>query len=44
MEVSGQPHASAAVTPHAHMQRAPTTKWVGDWRGARARLDILEKR
>jgi hypothetical protein len=36
MEVSGQPHASAALTPGTH--------WIGGLVGPRAGLDDVEKR
>ena len=40
MEVSGQHHAPAALTPEEN----PGTYWVGGWMGIRAGLDVCEKR
>jgi hypothetical protein len=41
MEVSGQLHAPAALTPR---ERAPGTHWIGGWVGPRAVLDAVVKR
>jgi hypothetical protein len=41
MEVSGQLHASATLSPE---ESAPGTYWIGDWVGPRAGLDAVEKR
>jgi hypothetical protein len=41
MEVSGQLHAPAALSPR---ERAPRTHWIGGWVGPRAVLDTVVKR
>jgi hypothetical protein len=41
MEVSGQLHAPAALSPK---ERAPSTHWIGGWVGPRAVLDAVVKR
>jgi hypothetical protein len=40
MEVSGQLHALAALTPG----RAPGTHWIGGWMGLKASLDVVGKK
>jgi hypothetical protein len=41
MEVSGQPHAPAALFPR---KEPPGTHWIGGWVGSRAVLDAVVKR
>jgi len=41
MEVSGQLHAPAALSPR---EIAPGTHWIGRWVGPRAGLDVVVKR
>jgi hypothetical protein len=41
MEVSGQPHAPAALPPK---ERTSGTHWIGGWVGPRAVLDAVVKR
>jgi hypothetical protein len=41
MELSGQLHAPAALTPK---ERAPGNHWIGGWVGTRAVLDAVVKR
>jgi hypothetical protein len=40
MEVSGQLHAPAALTPR---ERVPGTDWIGGWVGPRVILDSVVK-
>jgi len=39
MEVSGQLHASAALTPK---EWASGTDWIGDWAGPRASFNYMK--
>jgi len=41
MEVSGQRHAPAALSPR---KRAPGTHWIGGWVSPRGGLDAVVKR
>jgi hypothetical protein len=41
MEMSGQFHAPAALTPR---ERARGTHWIGRWVGARAGVDAVKER
>jgi hypothetical protein len=46
MEMSGQLHAPAALSPPHHRggRRSPGAHWIGGWVGPRVSLDTMEKR